>query len=62
MEACVKVCRCLSQSPHSQFVLAGISPIEVVADESKRVHSAAHWISLASGKALDIMCDVTLHK
>ncbi len=46
-------------------VLAGILPIEIVADEHKKVYSVTHWIKPKSAKALRVRSEqrqVTLRK
>ncbi len=51
-------------STEAVCMLVGIPPIEIVADERKRVYSTTCWISWGSGKALQLRCNkryVTLY-
>ncbi len=38
-------------------MLAGLLPIKLTTDESKRIYSAIHWINLRDGKAQKAKCD-----
>ncbi len=66
MEGCVKVCQCLSHCLHRGGLRAGrYTPIEIVADERRRVYSSTRRVKPKSAKALRVRHEekqVTLRK